>query len=67
MQNIVSDVIDRLEPEYRLVFLCGFEEFQHKRRGRARYLRTRSQITIVKGKAQTEEKLSRHFRQGAPN
>jgi len=69
MQNIVSDVIDRLEPEYRLVFLLrDFEELSTQETADALGISVPAvKSRLLRARLKLREKLSRHFRQGAPN
>ena len=69
MQNIVSDVIDRLEPEYRLVFLLrDFEELSTQETADALGISVPAvKSRLLRARLKLREKLNRHFRQGGPN
>ena len=69
MQNIVGDVIDRLEPEYRIVFLLrDFEELSTQETAEALGISVPAvKSRLLRARLKLREKLNRHFRQGAPN
>jgi RNA polymerase sigma-70 factor, ECF subfamily len=69
MQNIVGNVIDRLEPEYRIVFLLrDFEEFSTQETAEALGISVPAvKSRLLRARLKLREKLNRHFRQGAPN
>src|SRR6266403_1555373 len=69
MQNIVSDVIDRLEPEYRIVFLLrDFEELSTQETADALGISVSAvKSRLLRARLKLREKLNRHFRQGGPN
>src|SRR5882724_11094822 len=69
MQNIVSDVIDRLEPEYRIVFLLrDFEELSTQETADALGISVPAvKSRLLRARLKLREKLNRHFRQGGPN
>ncbi len=69
MQNIVSDVIDGLEPEYRIVFLLrDFEELSTQETADALGISIPAvKSRLLRARLKLREKLNRHFRQGAPN
>jgi RNA polymerase sigma-70 factor, ECF subfamily len=69
MQNIVSDVIERLEPEYRIVFLLrDFEEFSTQETADTLGISVPAvKSRLLRARLKLREKLNRHFRQGAPN
>lgn len=69
IQNIVSELIDRLEPEYRMVFLLrDFEELSTQETAEALGISVPAvKSRLLRARLKLREKLSRHFRQGAPN
>jgi RNA polymerase sigma-70 factor, ECF subfamily len=69
MQNIVSDVIERLEPEYRIVFLLrDFEELSTQETADTLGISVPAvKSRLLRARLKLREKLNRHFRQGAPN
>ncbi len=69
MQNVVGDVIDRLEPEYRIVFLLrDLEELSTQETAEALGISVPAvKSRLLRARLKLREKLSRHFRQGAPN
>src|SRR6266481_1749871 len=69
MQNIVGDVIDRLEPEYSIVFLLrDFEELSTQETAEALGISVPAvKSRLLRARLKLREKLNRHFRQGAPN
>ncbi len=69
MQNFVGDVIDRLEPEYRIVFLLrDFEELSTQETAEALGISVPAvKSRLLRARLKLREKLNRHFRQGAPN
>ena len=69
MQGIVGDVIDRLEPEFRIVFLLrDFEELSTQETAEALGISMPAvKSRLLRARLKLREKLNRHFRQGAPN
>lgn len=69
MQSIVGDVIDRLEPEFRIVFLLrDFEELSTQETAEALGISVPAvKSRLLRARLKLREKLNRHFRQGAPN
>lgn len=69
MQGIVGDVIDRLEPEFRIVFLLrDFEELSTQETAEALGISVPAvKSRLLRARLKLREKLNRHFRQGAPN
>jgi RNA polymerase sigma-70 factor (ECF subfamily) len=69
MQDIVGDVIDRLEPEFRIVFLLrDFEELTTQETAEALGISVPAvKSRLLRARLKLREKLHRHFRQGAPN
>jgi len=69
MQNIVGDVIDRLDPEYRIVFLLrDFEELSTQETAEMLGISVPAvKSRLLRARLKLREKLNRHFRQGAPN
>ncbi len=69
MQNIVGEVIDRLEPEYRIVFLLrDYEELSTQETADTLGISVPAvKSRLLRGRLKLREKLNRHFRQGAPN
>jgi len=69
MQNIVGEVIDRLEPEYRIVFLLrDYEELSTQETADALGISVPAvKSRLLRGRLKLREKLNRHFREGAPN
>lgn len=69
MHNIVSDVIERLAPEYRIVFLLrDFEELSTQETAEALGISVSAvKSRLLRARLRLREKLGRHFRQGAPN
>lgn len=69
MQGIVGEVIDRLEPEFRIVFLLrDFEELSTQETAEALGISVPAvKSRLLRARLKLREKLNRHFRQGAPN
>src|SRR5271166_6391759 len=69
IQGIVGDVIDRLEPEFRIVFLLrDFEELSTQETAEALGISVSAvKSRLLRARLKLREKLNRHFRQGAPN
>jgi len=69
MQGIVGELIDRLEPEYRVVFLLrDFEELSTQETAEALGISVPAvKSRLLRARLKLREKLHRHFRQGAPN
>ncbi len=69
MQSILSEVIDRLDPEYRIVFLLrDFEELSTQETAEALGISVSAvKSRLLRARLRLREKLNRHFRQGAPN
>ena len=69
VQNIVSELIDRLEPEFRIVFLLrDFEELSTQETAEALAISVPAvKSRLLRARLRLREKLNRHFRQGAPN
>jgi RNA polymerase sigma-70 factor, ECF subfamily len=69
MHNIVSDVIERLDPKYRIVFLLrDFEELSLQETAEALGISVSAvKSRLLRARLRLREKLNRHFRQGAPN
>jgi len=69
LQTIVAETIDRLEPEYRLVFfLRDFEELSTQETADALGISIPAvKSRLLRARLKLREKLSRHFRLGAPN
>ena len=69
IENIVSELIDRLEPEYRIVFLLrDFEELSTQETAEALGISVPAvKSRLLRARLKLREKLNRHFRQGAPN
>src|SRR6266699_2120291 len=68
-EPIVGDVIDRLEPEYRIVFLLrDFEELSTQETADALGISVPAvKSRLLRARLKLREKLNRHFSQGAPN
>ena len=69
IQSIVGELIDRLEPEYRIVFLLrDFEELSTQETAEALGISVPAvKSRLLRARLMLREKLHRHFRQGAPN
>jgi RNA polymerase sigma-70 factor (ECF subfamily) len=69
IENIVSELIDRLDPEYRIVFLLrDFEELSTQETAEALGISGPAvKSRLLRARLMLREKLHRHFRQGAPN
>ncbi len=69
MQGIVGGVIDRLEPEFRMVFLLrDFEELSTQETAEALGISVPAvKSRLLRARLKLREELHRHFRQGAPN
>jgi RNA polymerase sigma-70 factor, ECF subfamily len=69
MQNIVGQVVDRLEPEYRVVFLLrDCEELSTQETAEALGISVSGvKSRLLRARLKLREKLNRHLRQGAPN
>jgi len=69
MKGIVGEVIDRLEPEFRIVFLLrDFEELSTLETAEALGISVPAvKSRLLRARLKLREKLNRHFRQGAPN
>jgi len=69
MQNILMEVIEKLEPEYRIVLvLRDLEELSTQEAAEALGISaTAVKSRLLRGRLKLREKLNRYFRQGAPN
>ncbi len=69
MQGIVGEMIDRLEPEFRIVFLLrDFEELSTQETAEALDISVPAvKSRLLRARLKLREKLNRHFRQGAPH
>jgi len=69
IQNIASDLIDRLEPEYRIVFLLrDVEELSIQETAEALGISVPAvKSRLLRARLKLREKLHRYFLQGAPN
>src|SRR5208337_3678613 len=69
IQNIMSDVLDRLEPEFRIVFLLrDFEELSTQETAEALGISVSAvKSRLLRARLKLREKLNRHFREGALN
>jgi RNA polymerase sigma-70 factor, ECF subfamily len=69
MQGIVSDMIDRLEPEFRIVLLLrDFEELSTQETADALGISISAvKSRLLRARLKLREKLNHHFRQGGPN
>ncbi|PYU54906.1 MAG: RNA polymerase subunit sigma-24 [Acidobacteria bacterium] len=69
IRSIVGELIDRLEPEYRIVFLLrDFEELSTQETAEALGISVPAvKSRLLRARLMLREKLHRHFRQGAPN
>jgi RNA polymerase sigma-70 factor, ECF subfamily len=69
MQGIVSDMIDRLEPEFRIVLLLrDFEELSTQETADALGISIPAvKSRLLRARLKLREKLNHHFRQGGPN
>ena len=69
MKGIVGEVIDRLEPEFRIVFLLrDFEELSTLETAEALGISVPAvKSRLLRARLKLREKLNRHFRQGAPH
>ena len=69
MQGIVGDVIDRLEPEFRIVFLLrDFEELSTQETAEVLGISVSAvKSRLLRARLKLRERLNRHFRQGALN
>jgi RNA polymerase sigma-70 factor (ECF subfamily) len=69
IQTIVGDLIDRLEPQFRIVFLLrDFEELSTQETAEALGISVSAvKSRLLRARLKLREKLNRHFRQGAPN
>jgi RNA polymerase sigma-70 factor, ECF subfamily len=69
LQGIVGEVIDRLEPDFRIVFLLrDFEELSTQETAEALGISVSAvKSRLLRARLKLREKLNRHFRQGAPN
>jgi RNA polymerase sigma-70 factor (ECF subfamily) len=69
MQNILAEVIQRLEPEYRIVLvLRDVEELSTQETADALGISvTAVKSRLLRARLKLREKLNRYFRQGAPN
>jgi RNA polymerase sigma-70 factor, ECF subfamily len=69
IQSLVGELIDRLEPEYRIVFLLrDLEELSTQETAEALGISVPAvKSRLLRARLMLREKLHRHFRQGAPN
>ena len=69
MQNILMEVIEKLEPEYRIVLvLRDLEELSTQETAEALGISaTAVKSRLLRGRLKLREKLNRYFRQGALN
>ncbi len=69
IQSVVGELIYRLEPEYRVVFLWrDFEELSTQETAEALGISLPAvKSRLLRARLMLREKLHRHFRQGAPN
>jgi RNA polymerase sigma-70 factor, ECF subfamily len=69
MQGIVGDVIEMLEPEFRIVFLLrDFEELSTQETAEALGISLSAvKSRLLRARLKLREKLNRHFQQGARN
>jgi len=69
IQKILTEVIDKLEPEYRIVLvLRDLEELSTQETAEALGISaTAVKSRLLRARLKLREKLNRYFRQGAPN
>lgn len=69
IETMVSELIDRLEPEYRIVFLLrDFEELSTLETAEALGISVPAvKSRLLRARLMLRERLQRRFRQGAPN